>query len=513
MEPATLIRPARINRRLSQTASFLHPLAAIPDLSVTGVTLDSRRVVPGDLYAALPGQQFHGASFVEQAVQMGASAILTDPAGAGIVERALAPLLIVEDPRAVLGQISAWVYGYPARAMSVIGITGTDGKTTTATLLEAGLRGAGHKTGLIGTVVTRIDDLELPAIRTTPEAPDLHALLAVMRERGVTAVAMEVSSHALALGRVDAVEFEVSVFTNLGHDHLDFHHDLSSYFDAKASLFTAERSRHALICIDDAWGIRLRDLTQIPAATYSVSEPGTRAWQRADWQAGELQPHGVGWRFQLRGPHVELSMQTALPGVFNVRNAVAATAAAAAIGCDVPAVAAAIGQTRGVPGRMEPIEEGQQYVVLVDYAHTPDAVERALGVGRELAVRNGGQLLTLLGCGGDRDRGKRPLMGESAARLADVVVVTDDNPRSEDPARIRREILAGVAQVPEDLRAQVIELPGREEALRALVQMARPADVAMALGKGHEQGQEIDGVIYPLDDRAVLRAAISGRST
>ncbi|MEI6622419.1 MAG: UDP-N-acetylmuramoyl-L-alanyl-D-glutamate--2,6-diaminopimelate ligase [Actinomycetes bacterium] len=521
MAASPLPRPTVVARPLREAGHVVPGLGDTPDVLITGISLDSRTIRPGDLYAALPGANHHGASFVRQAAQNGAAVVLTDPVGAQLIgqdyDLSAVPQVIVADPRSLLGALSAWTYGYPAREMAVVGITGTDGKTTTAMLLEAALQAAGHRTGLIGTVVTRIADEEIPAARTTPEATDLHALLAVMRERGVTAVAMEVSSHALALGRVDAVDFDVAVFTNLGHDHLDFHADQESYFQAKASLFTPARSRRGLVCVDDQWGRRLLSEAQIPVQSYSVAEAGQDDLAYgvpADWQGCGLLGSGVGFRYQLQGPAgLSVTGATALAGVFNVRNSVAAAAAAITLGSDPQTAVDGIEYARAVPGRMEPIVEGQPFVVLVDYAHTPDAVSRALSVGQELAVRNGGRLIALLGCGGDRDKAKRPLMGAVAARLADVVVVTDDNPRSERPEQIREQIMAGaVAQVQladaDRSWVELLDRPERQRALQEVVQMAHSGDVVMALGKGHERGQEIGGTVYPLDDREILRSAI-----
>lgn len=512
-----LLRPAKIERPLRDAAKFLVPRSEIPDLGITGITLDSRRVCAGDLYVALPGAFHHGASFAAEAHTNGAVAVLTDQVGSELIGAKSLPVIIVADPRSVLGHLSAWTYGYPASDLLIVGITGTDGKTTTAMLLEAALRGSGHRTGLIGTIATRVADFEFASARTTPEAPDLQALLAVMREHEVTAVVMEVSSHALAFGRVDDIEFDLAVFTNLGHDHLDFHHDQESYFQAKADLFTSARSKRGLVSIDDAWGRRLMKEAQIPVQSYSVAFDSGEIAKQADWLGGGLVAEGVGFRFELQGPDgVDVVGASGLAGVFNVRNSIAAAAAAITLGGDPQLVVDAIEAGSAVPGRMEPIDLGQPFVVLVDYAHTPDAVERALDVGHDLAARRGGRLLVVLGCGGDRDREKRPLMGAIAARLADVVVVTDDNPRSEDPAKIRGEILAGIKPTAAarvgataQLGAEVIERAGREHALHELVQMARSGDVLMALGKGHESGQEVAGTVYPLDDRTILRSAIT----
>ncbi|NQU36826.1 MAG: UDP-N-acetylmuramoyl-L-alanyl-D-glutamate--2,6-diaminopimelate ligase [Actinobacteria bacterium] len=480
---------------------------------ISGITLDSRRVADGDLYGALAGAHVHGATFAKQAVNSGAAAILTDQAGADIIgqSKVSVPVLVVEDPRARLGRISSWIYGNPSAALQIIGVTGTDGKTTVAMLAEAGLRAAGLTTGLVGTVLTRIGDQTLESVRTTPEAPDLHALLAVMVEHGVQAVAMEVSSHALALGRVSGVEFDVVVFTNLGHDHLDFHGDQEHYFQAKASLFTPEYAQQAVVCTDGVWGRRLAKLSLIPTTTFAVPGEGeAKADLQPDWTVADIDTRAVGWEFLILSPTARYQGGCQLPGMFNVSNALGAVAAVSCITGDPAAAAFGVADSPGVPGRMEQVGAGTQLAVLVDYAHTPDAVVRALGVGRTIATARGGRLIVVLGCGGDRDREKRPLMGAAAAEGADLAIITDDNPRSEDPAGIRREMMAGMAPPAPGTHSERVEIGGRSAALTYAVQIAEPNDVILALGKGHETTQEIDGVKTPLDDREVLAAALKG---
>jgi UDP-N-acetylmuramoyl-L-alanyl-D-glutamate--2,6-diaminopimelate ligase len=430
----------------------------------------------------------------------GAAAVLTDPEGARIVGPDQdPPLLVVDDPRSVLGAVSAWIYGRPAAHLATTGITGTNGKTTTSYLVDAALRGAGLHTGLIGTVATQIGDEVLPAERTTPEAPDVHALLAVMLERAVSAVTMEVSSHALDLGRVDGIRFDLAVFTNLSRDHLDFHGDMDSYFAAKAELFTTHRARAGLICIDDEWGRSLAARTDIPVTTYAVAGD-------ADWTATDVRPGPLGdTTFTAHGPGGRLAARVALPGLFNVANALAALAAAVAHGVDPQVAVEAIGDCPGVPGRMEQVRAGQPFLAVVDYAHTPDAVARAIAAGREGAP---GRVIVVLGCGGDRDRDKRPEMGAVAAARADVVFVTDDNPRSEEPSVIRAAIMGGAREVAASDRAVLHEQSDRREAIMAAVAEADAQDCVLVLGKGHEQGQEAAGVVTPFDDRAELRRAL-----
>ncbi|MGB8020671.1 MAG: UDP-N-acetylmuramoyl-L-alanyl-D-glutamate--2,6-diaminopimelate ligase [Candidatus Nanopelagicales bacterium] len=496
------IRPNPVSR----SAAGLRALLGLPPgepFVITGVTLDSRRVRQGDLYAALPGFTTHGARFAPMAVAAGAAAILTDPTGAGLLAgRELwgVPVLVVPDPRGVLGEVSAWIYGRPAAGLRTTGITGTNGKTTTSYLLDAALRAGGFVTGIVGTVATQIGDEVLPATRTTPEAPDLHALLAVMVQRGADAVTMEVSSHALSLGRIDGVVLDLAVFTNLSRDHLDFHGDMAQYFSAKADLFTPRRARAGIVCVDDAWGQRLADAATIPTTTYAVDGP-------ADWTVAEVLPadHGAA-TFAALGPGgVSVRGGVGLPGRFNIANALAALAAAVHHGVDPQVAAGGIRACLGVPGRMERVAAGQPFLAFVDYAHTPDAVARAIAAAREVTT---GRIIVVMGCGGDRDRDKRPLMGEVAATGADIVVITDDNPRSESPPAIRAAIMEGVRRVADGQRAEVAEEGDRRAAIGLAVGRAQPGDAVLVLGKGHEQGQEAGGVITPFDDRVELRAAV-----
>ncbi|MFC6285603.1 UDP-N-acetylmuramoyl-L-alanyl-D-glutamate--2,6-diaminopimelate ligase [Nocardioides sp. GCM10027113] len=504
-------RPQRpVRTPLADLAAWLGTVAPdaatrgdLSGVEVTGVTLSSQRVEPGDLYAALPGARAHGIDFAATAVGAGAVAVLTDPAGA---ERAPGPpglpLLVVDDPRGVLGRLAARVHGDPATSLRMIGVTGTQGKTTTTRLAEGGLQQAGVTAAVVGTVGTRVDGTDVRTTLTTPEAPDLHGLFAMMRERGVAACAMEVSSHALVMGRVDGVVFDVAVFLNLGRDHLDFHRDLEDYYAAKASLFTPERARLALVNVDDEHGRRLAAETELPVRTFSLTG------READWQAVDVEQHPAGSHFVVIAPDgTAIEAMVPLPGDFNVANALAAIAACAEAGFDPARVAAGIATGGGVPGRLEQVDAGQDFLVVVDYAHKPDAVEAAL---RTLRPLTDGRLLVVLGAGGDRDPGKRPIMGEIAARLADVLVVTDDNPRSEDPAEIRAAMVAGAAGGPES-RAEVIEVGDRREAIRTALGRATAGDIVLIAGKGHETGQEVAGVVHPFDDRTVAREELVRR--
>ncbi|MFJ5935214.1 UDP-N-acetylmuramoyl-L-alanyl-D-glutamate--2,6-diaminopimelate ligase [Streptomyces sp. NPDC093071] len=471
------------------------------DAEISGITHDSRAVRPGDVYAALPGARLHGADFVAQAAGLGAAAILTDPAGA---ERAAAtglPVLVVDDPRARMGELAAEIYGRPGAGLLKIGITGTSGKTTTAYLVEGGLRGAGRRTGLVGTVEMRIGDERIKSERTTPEATDLQALFAVMRERGVEALAMEVSSHALVLGRVDGCVFDVAVFNNLSPEHMEFHSDMEDYFRAKAGLFTPERSRLGVVNLDDAYGRRLAKEAGVPVVTFSAEGRAD-----ADWRAEDLVLGSHDSTFTAVGPGGERIAATApLPGPFNVANTLAAIVTLAAAGLDPKAAAEGVAAVPGVPGRLERVDAGQPYLAVVDYAHKTDAVESVLRSLREVTE---GRLHVVIGCGGDRDVTKRGPMGAAAARLADTAVLTSDNPRSEDPLAILTAMLAGAADVPAAERGEVLVLADRAAAITAAVTRARPGDTVLVAGKGHEQGQEIAGAVRPFDDREVLRAAL-----
>ncbi len=470
---------------------------------VTGVSLSSQRIQPGDLYAALPGSRAHGASFASDVVAAGAVAVLTDPDGAALCKDLGVPVLVVQRPRALLGSLAARVYGEPAEALRLVAVTGTQGKTTTTRLAESGLQASGVPTAVVGTVGTKIDGVEVKTTLTTPEAPDLHALFAVMRERGVQGCAMEVSSHALVMGRVDGVVFDVAAFTNLGRDHLDFHADMEEYFAAKASLFTPERARLGLVNIDDDYGRRLRDTASIPVRTFST------AGAPADWMALDVAMGPTGSSFTVQTPDgSRFPAEVRLTGDFNVSNALCAIAAWGEAGFDAAAVAQGIASGGGVPGRLEQVDAGQDFLAVVDYAHKPDAVTAALKALRPLTE---GRLMVVLGAGGDRDPGKRPLMGEIAARLADVLVVTDDNPRSEEPANIRAAICAGAEQVPAAERAEIHDQGDRRQAIRLAVSLARAGDTVVVAGKGHETGQEIQDTVQPFDDRAVLLEELNAR--
>jgi UDP-N-acetylmuramoyl-L-alanyl-D-glutamate--2,6-diaminopimelate ligase len=471
---------------------------------VSGITHDSRRVRPGDLYAALPGATHHGARFCGEAVSAGAAAILTDPAGKELAIRSGLPVFVVGDPRSRLGEIASWIYGDPSGKLSLIGVTGTSGKTTTTFLVESGLRAAGHLTGLIGGVQTRIGDMTADSALTTPEATDVQALLAAMAEQGVTAAAMEVSSHALALGRVAGTSYDVAVFTNLSQDHLDFHETIDAYFAAKATLFTPGYARAGVVNIDDEHGRILAAAPQIPLTTYSAA--GSHA---ADWRATDVRGGADGSSFRVVGPGgVEADASVALPGPFNVANALAAIVALVEAGVGIATAVTGVAACPGVPGRLERVEAGQDFTVFVDYSHKPGAVRAVLEALRPVTL---GNLTIVLGCGGDRDRAKRPLMGAAAAGLADIAVLTSDNPRSEDPLGILSEMLTGALTVPARDRGHVIVEPDRGAAIELAIGRAAKGDVVLVAGKGHERGQYSGTSVLPFDDRETAAEAIARR--
>jgi len=469
------------------------------DVAVGGVSLSSGTVRPRDLYAALPGSRVHGASFVAEAAERGAVAVLTDPDGARLAAGHGLPLLVVPGPRASLGDLAAWIYDSPAERITTLGVTGTNGKTTTTFLLDSALRATGRRTGLVGTVEIRSADRRLHSTGTTPEAPDLHALLAVMRQDGVDTCSLEISSHALSQHRVDGLVLDVAGFSNLSQDHLDYHGTMEEYFRAKARLFRPERARGAVVCIDDEWGRRMAGSLDIPVTTVA-----TRPYAGADWQVQRVRIVQGLPVAQVSGPAGELlELGCPLPGEYNLANALLALGMLVATGTDPRTAAGALALAGPVPGRMERVHgaglPGEPFAV-VDYAHSPDAVRAAL----DTLAGGARPLVVVLGAGGDRDRDKRELMGRAAAGAADVVVVTDDNPRSEDPAAVRAAVLAGARAEAAGSGARVLEVPGRAEAIAEGLARAGAGTLLVA-GKGHEQGQEIAGVVHPFDDRQVLR--------
>jgi UDP-N-acetylmuramoyl-L-alanyl-D-glutamate--2,6-diaminopimelate ligase len=432
-------------------------------------------------------------------VASGAVAVITDAEGAAGCAGIGVPIIVIDRLREHLGVIAASVYGEPSAAMYMLGITGTNGKTTVAAMVESGLRASGRTTGLIGTMGVQIAGTAHAGARTTPESPELQAILAVMRDAGVDSVVMEVSSIAIEESRVDAVHYDTVAFTNLTQDHLDYHLTMDAYFASKARLFTPARAALGIVGVDDEWGRRLATESMIPTQTWSLLD------QYVDWRVVR-----EGGRTLVVGPDGErVAITVPMPGAFNVANAVCAFAVLRAAGVTSEEAAAGIARTR-VRGRMQVVGDIDGIRGVVDYAHSPDAIERVLRTARD---ETAGRVIAVVGAGGDRDRAKRPLMGRVAARLADVLVITDDNPRSEVPADIRRSVREGALETAPAERAEVHEEGDRRSAITVAVGLAEAGDVVLVLGKGHEQGQEAAGVVTPFDDATALRAALEGRRT
>ncbi|MGD0980653.1 MAG: UDP-N-acetylmuramoyl-L-alanyl-D-glutamate--2,6-diaminopimelate ligase [Solirubrobacteraceae bacterium] len=455
-------------------------------VEITGLAYDSRAAGPGTLFFCVTGARSDGHEHAAEAVRRGASAL--------VVERALSlgvPELRVESVREAMAPLAARFFGDPSGALRVIGITGTNGKTTTAFLTRQILQAAGEQCALLGTVKSVIGGVDGEVIHTTPEAIDLQASFAAMRDAGDRACAMEVSSHALALHRADAIHFAAAVFTNLTQDHLDFHQDMEAYFAAKRILFESDPAI-AVVNADDPYGRRLLD-ERPDAVSYAIDAPA--AYRARDLRSGIAQA-----RFSVLTPEGELTIVTRLPGAFNVANALAAVAVTHELGVSLEQIAEALATATPAPGRFQALDEGQPFAVLVDYAHTPDSLDNVLRAARALT---GGRLICVFGCGGDRDRGKRAQMGRISSELADITLVTSDNPRSEDPAAILEEILAGVESGGEHTVEAIVE---RRAAIARAISLARSGDVVLIAGKGHEQGQEFArGRKIPFDDAAVAR--------
>lgn len=487
----------RHEKSLRSIANLLDADLVSGDVVISGLTQSSHEIEPGDIFLAFPGAKTHGARFCVEAKERGALAVLTDPAGAEIVNGL--PVITVKDPRRSAGTLSAWFYDEPMRDMYSAGITGTNGKTTTTTLLHQIWTKAGRESGLIGTVETRIGTDLLRSKRTTPESADLQALVATMRERHVRNLAMEVSSHAISLERIRGSHFAAVAFTNLTQDHLDFHETMEEYFRAKAALFTFEYADLGVINIDDPYGARLAESTQIPIRTLSRTNP------KADWSYVGAYPHVRGFDVGIRGlGGILIESFLPLHGDYNLDNALMAVALAYESGVDPIEIAAILPTLSGAQGRLEPVDVGQDFGAFVDYAHSPDAVSRVLEACRTMTT---GKVIAVLGCGGDRDSAKRALMGSALSSGSDVAVFTSDNPRSEEPLKILEQMTYGLVVALPD---QVI--PDRKSAIEYAISQASGGDIVVILGKGHETGQEIAGVTTPFDDRLMLAQAIEGRT-
>ena len=465
---------------------------------------DSRKVEPGTLFVCIPGATVDGHDFAEAAVQKGAVAVLAErplPVSLPV------PVLLTPDVRKAVELISAWFFAEPARRLRMIGVTGTNGKTTTTHIIRDIFNRAGRPCGVIGTLHTLIGDQVVPVKNTTPDVLDLQSSLAAMVAGGMSAVAMEVSSHALALGRVAGCEFDAAVFTNMTQDHLDFHGDLTAYRDAKATLFrlldaadALKPNKNAIVNIDDPAGRFMLQTTQATAITYGIE-------QAADLQAVDVIIRPEGCRFRVVGRFGEFIVQSRLTGLFNIYNQLAAIGVALAEGIDIADIQAALADFSNVPGRFERVEIDKPFSVIVDYAHTPDGLENVLRTAKQFVT---GRLIAVFGCGGDRDRTKRPIMGELAARYADRVIVTSDNPRSEEPEFIIGQIMAGIATAEAQQRTETIA--DRRLAIQRAMEIAAAGDVILVAGKGHENYQILADRTIHFDDREVVQELAGGKS-
>ena len=493
-----MTRPIEEFKRSVESVAAIANAKLTGDASIviTGLTLSSNAVQEGDLFIALPGEKNHGADFAADAIARGAVAVLTDSAGATKIKGV--PVIVSSNPRRAAGVISAWFYSEPMRDLYSVGVTGTNGKTTVTTLLHQIMSAAGRDSGLIGTVETRIGDEVIASKRTTPESSDLQALSAVMRERHMRNLVMEVSSHAISLERIRGSHFAVVAFTNLSQDHLDFHKTMQVYFEAKAKLFTFEFADLAVINIDDTYGVKLAELTELPVMSVS------RDNQSATWHYASITKDYVGAHVAIRGSGgILIEGKVHLHGGYNFDNLLMAVAIATESGIDPIDIAAILPQLTGAAGRLESVRLGQNFTALVDYAHSPDAVARVLETAHEISD---GRVIAVLGCGGDRDASKRALMGKALSEGADVAIYTSDNPRSEKADAILVQMTLGL-----DIQEPSAVIEDRAEAIRAAVNEAQEGDLVLVLGKGHEKGQEINGTVHPFDDRVELARAIEDK--
>jgi UDP-N-acetylmuramoyl-L-alanyl-D-glutamate--2,6-diaminopimelate ligase len=489
-----MIRPiSDYVKSVSELANFIGIESSLK-LNFTGITSDSRSVVTGDLFVALPGTNAHGAGFIDEVIKSGAIGVITDDAGAKLIGTKL-PVIIISNPRQVLGDICSWFYSSPSSAMQVIGITGTNGKTTTTTILNQILQFAGKSTGLIGTIGIEIGFENIAASFTTPEASELQSLLATMHERHISQVSMEVSSHALEARRVAGTKFAMVGFTNLTQDHLDFHGDMATYFAAKSKLFTPEFSELAFVNIDDSYGRKLFESPQI--AMISIA----RENRNAQWHFERIEQTSQGYLVAIRGTGgILIEGELRLIGEHNLDNLLMAAAIASQLEIDPIVIGNSFLHLKGAAGRLESIDIGQKFLALVDYAHTPDAVARVLATLRKSVS---GRIIAVLGCGGDRDKAKRPIMGRELLEGSDLAIFTSDNPRSEVPEEILAEMIGNLKL--EETSAKLVD---RREAIAFAVASALPGDCVVILGKGHEVGQEISGKKFAFDDRIELARAI-----
>jgi UDP-N-acetylmuramoyl-L-alanyl-D-glutamate--2,6-diaminopimelate ligase len=497
-------RRLQVTRPIEEFKRTVESVAAIANATlrgdaatvISGLSHSSESIQEGDLFIALPGEKVHGAEFAADAISRGAVAVLTDEVGALKVHGV--PVIVTPNPRRAAGVVSAWFYSEPMRDLYSVGVTGTNGKTTVTTLLHQIMSAAGRDSGLIGTVETRIGDEIYASKRTTPESNDLQALSAIMRERHMRNLVMEVSSHAISLERIRGSHFAVVAFTNLSQDHLDFHKSMENYFAAKAKIFTFEFADLAVINIDDTYGVKLAEQTELPVMTVSRHE------QSANWHYASIERDYIGAHVAIRGSGgVLIEGKVSLHGGFNYDNLLMAVAIATESGIDPIDIAAILPQLTGAAGRLEAVRLGQNFTALVDYAHSPDAVARVLETAHEITE---GRVIAVLGCGGDRDSSKRALMGKVLHDGADVAIFTSDNPRSEQPEAILVQMTLGL-----DIEEPSAIIQDRSTAIQAAVDEAHEGDLVIVLGKGHEKGQEIAGVTHPFDDRVELARAIEDK--
>jgi UDP-N-acetylmuramoyl-L-alanyl-D-glutamate--2,6-diaminopimelate ligase len=460
-------------------------------LEIGDLAYDSRQVTLGSLFFCLKGAKDDGHRYAREATQRGAVAL--------VCEREVdppVPQIVVSDSRAAMNRIAAHFFANPSRQLALAGVTGTNGKTTTTHLIYSILKAAGRRAGLIGTIETRIDNEAVPGVRTTPESIDLQRLFRRLVDAGATTCAVEVTSIGIHQGRIEGTEFDVGIFTNLSQDHLDYHQSMQDYYEVKRSFFAPDRVENALINRDDSWGARLVAEVERAAFTFGLGEG-------SDLQAVGVRLEAKGAWFRAVGLGLDAELRLRLPGDFNVLNALAAAGTAHLLGVPESLIAEGIEDLEAVPGRFEPVDEGQDFTVVVDYAHTPDGLRNVLAASRAVVT---GRVIAVFGCGGDRDRAKRPMMGEVAAKLADVVFATSDNPRSEDPRAIIEAIEEGLRTAPPSGGYRLI--PDRRDAIFEAVASARPGDIVVIAGKGHETYQEIAGRLIPFDDRIVAREAL-----
>ena len=460
------------------------------DVVISGVSINAQKVVPGDLFIAFAGANTHGISYLEQAISNGAVAVLSDKK----IETSI-PSFMHPKPREIVGSISAWLYGHPFKSLKAIGITGTNGKTTTANLVKQIWQLNSIKSGLIGTLGVEIADEKLESARTTPEADDLQAIAAAMVEQGCKNLAMEVSSHAIDQGRIKGAKYEVVAFSNLTQDHLDYHLSMENYFQAKANLFASEYAKAAVINIDDSYGKKLLKQVKIPVVTVSRKD------STADWYLAKAEIKNGLYQVEIKSKSGEsLSENFALLGDYNLDNLLLAVAIVNSAGLSLDKIACTISKLESVPGRLESVNAGQKFTALVDYAHTPDAVERVIATVKSVTS---GKIIGVLGCGGDRDASKRSVMGQALFNGCDLAVFTSDNPRGESAEAILNQMTAGI-----DLGKKGLVEIDRKSAIDLAVKNAQSGDVVLLMGKGHESGQEVNSVVTPFDDRIELAESI-----